>query len=358
VAGTLLTGFLLLDVAGTPGTLRLVALMGGVLVWLALQPGRRRDDEPARATRSGLIRVAIAGATSVAAFAIVPAGSALWPRLHGIVDRDVVYSEDATGLSLLKPEPENQRTAVFANGLGQSMLPFGGLHTVLGALPALVHPKPARIAVIGLGSGDTTYAAGGRPETVRIDSIEIVAAALDSLRQLAHRAPYPGMHELLADPRIRHHLTDGRAFLLRTHERYDIIEADALRPLSAYSGNLYSLEYFSLVRSRLSPGGFAVTWIPTPRVRATLIAAFPHVVIAGHVAIASEQPVPFDPDRIRERLNHRFTTSYYSAAGLDMNRELRAYLERPPEVVGPEFDRRQLGELNRDLFPRDEFRVR
>jgi spermidine synthase len=147
-------------------------------------------------------------------------------------------------------------------------------------LPVLLHPAPARVAVIGLGSGDTTWAVGGRSETALIDSIEIVAPALTSLRNLAVSHPYPGLRELLGDARVQHRLTDGRAFLLKTDVRYDVIEADALRPTSAYAGNLYSVEYFKLLRSRLTSGGFAVTWAPTPRVVDSLVAAFPHVLVA------------------------------------------------------------------------------
>ena len=32
---------------------------------------------------------------------------------------------------------------VFVNGIGQSWIPYGNIHTVLGALPAFVHPRPA-----------------------------------------------------------------------------------------------------------------------------------------------------------------------------------------------------------------------
>ena len=37
--------------------------------------------------------------------------------------------------------------------------------------------------------------------------------------------------------------------------KFDIIEADALRPSSAYSGNLYSEEYFTLVREPAAATG-------------------------------------------------------------------------------------------------------
>jgi spermidine synthase len=104
---------------------------------------------------------------------------------------------------------------------------------------------------------------GGRPETTVIDSIEIVEPALETLRRLNGYRPYPGLVALLKDPRVQHYFTDGRAFLMRQPAQYDVIEADALRPNSSLAGNLYSVEYFELLRDRLRPGGFAVTWSPT-----------------------------------------------------------------------------------------------
>jgi spermidine synthase len=258
----------------------------------------------------------------------------------------------------LKREPGSTVTVVYVNGLSHSQLPFGGVHTVLGALPALIHPAPARIAVIGLGSGDTTWAIGGREETQQIDSIEIIGPVLDSLREIAGRLPYPGLPHLLIDRRVRHHLSDGRAFLLKSAIRYDIIEADALFPGSAYAGNLYSVEYFTLLRSRLAPGGFAVTWAATPRVIDSLVAVFPHVLVAGDVAIGSESPIAFDPAVVRRRLDLPFTAAHYSAGHVNLVEELRMYVDRPPRIFDSQFDRRGLRDVNRDLFPGDEFRVK
>ena len=68
------------------------------------------------------------------------------------------------GLSVIEADGRISRgpRVVFVNGMGQSVLPYGDIHTALGALPALVHPNPRDIAIIGLGSGDTVYAAASR----------------------------------------------------------------------------------------------------------------------------------------------------------------------------------------------------
>ncbi len=65
--------------------------------------------------------------------------------------------------------------------------------------------------------------------------------------------PYGGLLSLLNDPRVEHIAGDGRIYLMHSPPQFDIIEADALRPSSAYSGNLYSDAYFRLVRDRLAP---------------------------------------------------------------------------------------------------------
>jgi spermidine synthase len=245
-----------------------------------------------------------------------------------------------------------------ANGLGQSVLPYGGLHTVLGALPALIHPSPVSIAVIGLGSGDTVFGFGGRPETQRIDSIEILAAELTALRQFDARDGYPALRMLLADPRVRHQMTDGRLLLSRASRKYDIIEADALRPTSAYAGNLYSIEYFRLLRSRLERDGLAITWTPTERVINGFVNVFPYVLVFhDSLALGSESPILFDRTQVVQRLQHAFTRDYYRRGGVDIDTLINDFLKDEPKSFGPDFDRTALTDVNRDLFPKDEFAV-
>lgn len=80
----------------------------------------------------------------------------------------------------------------------------------------------------------------------------------------------------LEDPRLEVSIADGRNALLSSDELYDLIVVDALRPVSAYSGNLHSLEFCAL---KLKPGGLMSIWAPTTRGRASFARAFPHTVI-------------------------------------------------------------------------------
>ena len=149
---------------------------------------------------------------------------------------------------------------------------------------------------------------------------------------------------------------DGRTYLMRTGRQFDIIEADALRPTSAFSGNVYSSGYFTLVRSRLAPGGIAVTWVPTGRVLDTFTAVFPHVLSFGDIALGSETPIPFDAKAIEQRLQDPAVRAHYLRAGIDIDALLAPYLAAPgPRHIdaGPAHHH----DLNHDLFPRDEFSV-
>jgi spermidine synthase len=343
--GSALCGLVLLHTLGTAGTLRLLMAASGVflLLWcrLHLPPGRRLAGQ-------GLALVGMA-----LAVAVVPKAPLLWATLHGTRPDRILFAEDGSGLSVLKEE-EGQ-TVVYVDGLGQSQLPFGGYHTFLGTLPVMLHPRPEKVMAIGLGSGDTLFGLGARPETARLDCAEIVRPQLDTLRLLHRQQRYPGLDVLLRDERVRYAFTDGRSFLLRSRERFDVIEADALRPGTPYVGNLYSYEYFLLLRQRLRPGGLGVTWAPTERVKGAFLKAFPHALQFGDTMVGSNEPIPYDPDALRTRMADPFTQWRFTRAGIDLETLMGPALNHPPVVTGPEADRSGLVDIDTDLFPRDEY---
>jgi predicted membrane-bound spermidine synthase len=347
--GSILTGWFALTYLGSAASLKVLTAIGGVfLVIGALAPGTRR-------TTWKFAVPALAGLLIGSVTLQLPDGRRLWSTLHGAAPHHTVHAEDATGLSVLKATGSGG--TVFVNGIGQSWIPYGNIHTALGALPAFVHPNPRRALIIGLGSGDTVYALAGRAELSRVTCVEIIRPQLATLKAWEGRTREPGLQGLLGHPRIEHVAGDGRSYLMRSKQRFDIIEADALRPASAYSGNLYSVGYFSLVRSRLASGGIAVTWVPTRRVADTFDAVFPHVLHFGDIALGSEEPVPFDADAILRRLNEPAVQAYYFRAGILINELLARYLNPAALRRVDAATSRRRTDLNEDLFPRDEFNV-
>jgi predicted membrane-bound spermidine synthase len=352
--GAILVGGVLLGLLGTTGTLRLLIVLGGTFP--ALLAGLLFPS------RSGFRRLTYAAAviSIVLAAWSVPSRGDLWGRLHGTSSSKIISSEDGSGLSVFKNEAEDfsATTWVHSNGLGDSWIPYtqgDPIHSRLGALPALLHPQPVEIAVIGLASGNTLFGVGGREETREITCIEIVGPHLTNLRALQIRKPYGGLESLLSDVRVKYVFGDGRAYIGTNTRKYDIIEADALRPTSAFAGNLYSYEYFMLLRSHLKPGGMAVTWAPTQRVIQTFLTVFPHVFNFGGVMVGTMEPIVFDPAAFNTRIDRPFTVAYYAKAGINAKELLAPFLATNIESF--RVDRRSfdLSDVNTDLFPREEY---
>jgi len=67
---------------------------------------------------------------------------------------------------------------------------------------------------------------------------------------------------VLRYPGLRITIEDGRNYLLRSSERFDIITADATHPINSCSWALFTQEFYRLVRRRLAPGGVFMQWLP------------------------------------------------------------------------------------------------
>jgi SAM-dependent methyltransferase len=345
--GSLLVGLLLLEVLGTAGTLRALMVVGLVFAAAGLREGTRR---------SAFAGLAVGFACLLA---FIPSQRALWLRLHGVRDpRGAFALEDATGVAAITrwPGPSGRSLwRVWVSGKSNSVLPFGGVHTALGAAPALIHPAPCHVAIIGLGSGDTAWAAGCRRDaTETVTVYEIIGPQKRLLEALAREPePPPKLHRVLEDPRFRHLVADGRNAIDLGEARFDLIEMDALFPGSAGSGNLYSLDFFERCARKLRPGGLVCAWSPTPRVFATFKAAFPHVLeLHGRdVLVGSLEPIPLDLDAWQART---FAPDVQGYLGEGRAQEVwRDYLRTAQSAGAAE-----VGDLNRDLFPRDEFNTR
>lgn len=338
--GAIGTGLILLDTLGSVGTLRILVVCSALFVVL---PGRGRNFV------SQLGRVTLV----VVVIAFIPDRDSLWAALHGGRAGKVVVNENASGAVVLRQDPEE--TKMFLGGISQSWLPYGGVHTALGALPALMHPQPEHIALIGLASGDTLYAIGSRSSTRTIESLEIVSSELPALQRVAQLGQYPALQFLLADPRVRHHTVDGRLYLRQSPGRFDIVEADPVLPHNASAGNLYSVEYFAVLRDALRPGGLAVSWLPTKRTEDTFASVFPHALNFRGIGIGSLSAIAFDREAVIGRMNSEFTREYFARGRVDVAAALKRHLALGPlPMPGPPGSTG----LNRDLFPMDEFRVR
>jgi hypothetical protein len=85
-------------------------------------------------------------------------------------------------------------------------------------------------------------------------------------------------HGVLDDPRVHPVVMDGRAYLRRYEEPFDMVTLEPMPPNFAGSNNLYSREFYELIRARLKPTGVVAQWLPfhlvAPRHMLAIVASF------------------------------------------------------------------------------------
>jgi spermidine synthase len=339
--GSLVAGLLLLDLAGTAGTLKLLVAIG--LAFAILQVAGPR------ATRWAWLPAGVL----VAGLLFFPGGEEFWRRLHGLTREKAIVAEDKTGLSLLKMSGKDDGR-LYIQGHSQSRLPFDTVHSYLGAIGPLTHGTPRRVLVIGSGTGGTPYAAGLNPATEKVKVIEIVAPVIETLKSYTAAGGKSGVDELLSSRRFDVTVADGRHSLALDPVRYDVIEADAILPKTALSGLLNSREFFEQVRDRLAPGGIYVQWAPTERSVATFRSVFPYVTMIHPALLGSDRPIPYSREKIAALLAQPDVAAHLAVARIDST-ELAKWFETKKIEVLNEGRTVPMASPNTDFFPRDEY---
>ena len=167
-------------------------------------------------------------------------------------------------------------------------------HQLIAQLGMVLHPDPKEVLVIGLGGGATPGALS-RFRDAQIDVVELSPSVVHAaVAEFAHIN-----NDVLNQPNVTLKLDDGRNHLLLSGKKYDVITADIIQAHHAGSGNLYSREYFSLVKGSLKEGGLFVQWVNPglsqiyPLVVRTIADVFPGATLmySGTLVVASTGPV-------------------------------------------------------------------
>jgi hypothetical protein len=97
----------------------------------------------------------------------------------------------------------------------------------------------------------------------------------------------------LRDPRVHAIMQDGRFFLQASPQQYDIISGEPPPPKVAGSVNLYTQEFFSLMKSRLKDGGIVTFWLPINQLKVdeakAILRAFHNVFPNASVWASADQ---------------------------------------------------------------------
>jgi spermidine synthase len=195
------------------------------------------------------------------------------------------------------------------------------LQRMLGHLPALVHPEPQSVLVVGCGAGVTAGSFMAYPSVERIVICEIepliprVVArhfGLENHDVVSDKALQSGLVEIVYD--------DARHFILTTDEQFDIITSDPINPWVKGAATLYTEEYFQLCKRRLKPGGVITQWVPLYETSAaavksevaTFLRVFPGASVWSNdyegqgydvVLLGGAEPTRIDIARVQERLD-------------------------------------------------------
>jgi spermidine synthase len=153
-------------------------------------------------------------------------------------------------------------------------------------LPLAFRPESERVLLLCYGCGVTADALLHGPNVKRMDVVDIskeVFYLADFYSGINYANP-------LRDSRVHPIVQDGRFFLQASRDQYDIISGEPPPPKVAGAVNLYTQEFFSLMKSRLKDGGMATFWLPINQLKVdeakAILRAF-HAVFANASVWAS-----------------------------------------------------------------------
>jgi spermidine synthase len=190
------------------------------------------------------------------------------------------------------------------------------LQRMLGHIPALLHPNPRSVLIVGCGAGVTAGSFVLHPSIERIVICDIEPLIPGVVAQYFSAEN----HSVVHDPRVKIVFDDARHYVATTQEKFDLITSDPIHPWVKGSAVLYSQEYFELCRARLNPGGLVTQWVPlyesdravVQSEIATFFAVFPHGTIWGNdddgfgydtVILGQAEPLKIDVDALQRRFD-------------------------------------------------------
>jgi len=125
-------------------------------------------------------------------------------------------------------------------------------------LPALAHPEPEKLLILGGGAGGMINEALQHPSIEKIDYTELDPLLITLFRKF----PTPLTESELSDRRVKIKHIDGRLFLRSTQEKYDLILVGITEPSDLQTNRFFTKEFFSLAKERLNERGIFVFGLP------------------------------------------------------------------------------------------------
>lgn len=320
IAGTVLTGFVLVPQLGLMRTLAVLAFTAAIIGLIAVL-WRRQGRTALAAT------VVALGAIGLLA-ALLPANK-LARLLPTAGKGEIVFYEEGRGATVAVIEQKGGKGTfrrLYIQGVSNSgdSLPSLRYMRLQALLPLIIrqdHPKS--VLVIGLGTGIT---AGATLNYVGLER-RVAAELLPGVARAS--ALFAGNHDAVHDSRLDIRLRDGRRELLQSSDAYDLITLEPPPPSAAGVANLYSSDFYRLAASRLESGGMVAQWLPLPTQNAddtrslvkSFIEVFPHATLwttelHEMLLVGSFAPMPLDLETISRRLAEPAVKSSLAEVGI------------------------------------------
>lgn len=287
IVGPILSSFVLLPWIGERGALLLLSapLIAVGLFAVLADSGQRSALRPRERSESP----SIAGCAALVASLIFLTRDFESVYQHPVVRRDSTATVIATG--------DGMNKQLLVNGYGMTVLTT--ITKTIAHLPlAFLQDRPRNVLVIcfGMGTSFRSTISWGVPAT----TVELIPSVPDLFAYFHADAA-----AVMARPGARVVVDDGRRFLERTTDRYDVIMIDPPPPVEAAGSSLlYSREFYAAARPRLLPGGILQQWFPGTDPRAASAVArsikesFRYVRVFrsyqgwGLHFLASDSPIP------------------------------------------------------------------
>lgn len=295
-AGSLLTGFVLMDRLSIQEISVVLALLG-----LVLSTGL------AMYAQLPLARLLprIGGAAALAVVVLLSA-----PRLFdGLYERlqlkgeyepgerfDLVV-ESRFGVVTVDKGHKIYGGGIYDGYIGTELQP--GSWMVRPYFLSAVHPAPKEVLVIGLSGGTWTQILAHNPHVEKITAVEINAAY--SERVIPR---YDAVKGLLTNPKVEIVIDDGRRWL-RNHpdRKFDAVVANATYHWREHASSLLSREFMQQVHDHLNPGGvYIFNATGSDRAAKTALGVFEDCALLLNNIVASNAPMVFNKERWRETL--------------------------------------------------------